>query len=57
MAYVVLLGVALVRRWIEWIGWQALNAIAWMVLLLLLLMYTGWTVFADDHTRKDDGDE
>lgn len=58
MEYLILVGAAIVRRWIEWLGWQAANAIAWLILGLIMLTYAGWVVFADrgETKRRKDGE-
>lgn len=48
MEYLVHLGVALVRRWIEWIGWRTLDEVVVVLILLAFLIYVGMSVFTDE---------
>lgn len=49
MEYLILVGVALVKRWIERIGWGVLDAVFVVLALIAMLVYLGLSVFSDEE--------
>ena len=51
MEYIILVGAALVRRWINIVGEQVVAAVGLMGAILLAVSYAGYVFFSDRRDR------
>ena len=49
MQYLIFVGAAIVKRWIEYIGWRVLDAVIVVMALIAMLVYLGLSVFSDEE--------
>lgn len=47
MEYIILVGVALIRRWLNIVGYQVVNAVFLAAVVLIALCYLGYVFFVD----------